>query len=89
MLKRLAILIAVLLLLAFILDPYTEYIKNSAEHFSHKIFGINDTATEDDADPINNINTTIPSQPEADSIEILKGIDSIESSSKPEEIITK
>jgi predicted PurR-regulated permease PerM len=85
-LKNLALIIAVLLLLAFILDPFVPYIRNSTAHFTHEIFGSVDDGTNDDTDSLNN---AIPDSPDFDSTGILQGIDSIESAPKGQEIITK
>lgn len=76
MFNRLVLIIAVLLLLTFILDPFKEAIKNSTVNFVHKTFGPDDQQNSDDSDAVNY--DTPDEQPDTDSTGILEQIDSIE-----------
>jgi hypothetical protein len=84
--NRFVQIILIILLLFILFDPSMRDIKRSAGHFSHLVFGT------DNSQPANNehFNNYTPEQSTFDSTEILQGIDSIESASKQQqEIIDK
>jgi hypothetical protein len=89
MLKKLTLIMAALILLAFIIDPNLDYLKKSAARISNSIFGTNDNDDTELNDATDSLNSIMPDQPGFDSTEILQGIDSIESASKEQEIIAK
>jgi len=87
MLKRLVIIVAILVLLAIILDPYQQAIKNTVTHISNSALGIDEPDTTDDMD--DSLDLSEPDRSGFDSTKILQGIDSIELAPKQQEIITK
>ena len=84
--KRMMIIITILGLLA-IAFPYQRSIRNAIVHVSNKIVGIDEPDTSDDATDY--LDLSEPDHPGIDSSAIYQGIDSIEMSSKEQEIIPK
>jgi hypothetical protein len=84
--KRMTIMITIVGLLA-IMFPYQQSIRNAIVHTSNKIFGIDEPDTTDDTTDC--LDIPEPDHPGLDSSAILQGIDSIEMSTKRQEIIPK
>ena len=84
--KRMTIIITILGLLA-IAFPYQRSIRNAIVHVSNKIIGIDEPDNSDDTTDY--LDLSEPDRPGVDSSAIYQGIDSIEMSSKEQEIIPK
>ena len=67
--------------------PYQQSIRNAIVHMSNKIFGIDEPDTTDENTDY--LDIPEPDHPGLDSSAVLQGIDSIETSSKEQEIIPK